>query len=140
MTRPAQNHRDPWFNPWFSSILEECKTIFKTKEGTTFIFPGTGTGVKLRSCTSSGRGLLPQGSSDAVHVSTAGCRKMSQCAAAACRRLGVGPDEHAVAGRQNRDLPLRTVLAAVGEGSDSSRTQHQARSCVAFDTTPCSAS
>ena len=46
MTRPAQNHRDPWFNPWFSSILEECKTIFKTKEGTTFIFPGTGTGGK----------------------------------------------------------------------------------------------
>ncbi len=47
MTRPAQNHRDPWFNPWFSSILEECKSIFKTKEGTTFIFPGTGTGRKL---------------------------------------------------------------------------------------------
>jgi len=44
MTRPAQNHRDPWFNPWFKSILEETKTIFKTKEGTTFIFPGTGTG------------------------------------------------------------------------------------------------
>lgn len=32
------------FNPWFKSILEETKTIFKTKEGTTFIFPGTGTG------------------------------------------------------------------------------------------------
>ena len=45
MTRPSQNHRDPWFNPWFSSILEEVKTIFKTKEGTTFIFPGTGTGA-----------------------------------------------------------------------------------------------
>jgi hypothetical protein len=46
MTRPAQNHRDPWFAPWFSSILEEVKTIFKTKEGTTFIFPGTGTGAE----------------------------------------------------------------------------------------------
>lgn len=32
------------FNPWFKSILEESKTIFKTKEGTVFIFPGTGTG------------------------------------------------------------------------------------------------
>ena len=52
MTRPSQNHRDPWFNPWFSSILEEVKTIFKTKEGTTFIFPGTGTGGRVL--------LLPQ--------------------------------------------------------------------------------
>ena len=50
MTRPSQNHRDPWFNPWFCSILEEVKTIFKTKEATTFIFPGTGTGEEVFLC------------------------------------------------------------------------------------------
>lgn len=44
MDRPAQNHRDPWFNPFFSSILEDCKMLFGTTEGTTFIYPGTGTG------------------------------------------------------------------------------------------------
>ncbi|DBA72712.1 hypothetical protein WJX79_001801 [Trebouxia sp. C0005] len=44
MDRPAQNHRDPWFNPFFSSILEDCKMLFGTTKGTTFIYPGTGTG------------------------------------------------------------------------------------------------
>ncbi|KAK9828747.1 hypothetical protein WJX72_001909 [[Myrmecia] bisecta] len=44
MDRPSLNHRDPWFNAFFKDILEESKMIFKTKEGTTFIFPGTGTG------------------------------------------------------------------------------------------------
>ena len=44
MDRPSQNHRDPWFPPFFQSILEDTKMIFKTKEGTPFIFPGTGTG------------------------------------------------------------------------------------------------
>ncbi len=44
MDRPAQNHRDPWFNPFFSSILEDSKMLFGTTKGTTFIYPGTGTG------------------------------------------------------------------------------------------------
>lgn len=44
MDRPAQNHRDPWFNPFFSSILEDSKMLFGTTEATTFIYPGTGTG------------------------------------------------------------------------------------------------
>ena len=44
MDRPAQNHRDPWFNPFFSSILEDSKMLFGTTQGTTFIYPGTGTG------------------------------------------------------------------------------------------------
>jgi alanine-glyoxylate transaminase/serine-glyoxylate transaminase/serine-pyruvate transaminase len=44
MDRPAQNHRDPWFAPFFSSILEDTKMIYGTKEGTPFIYPGTGTG------------------------------------------------------------------------------------------------
>lgn len=44
MDRPSQNHRDPWFPPFFKQILEDTKYIFKTTAGTTFIFPGTGTG------------------------------------------------------------------------------------------------
>ena len=44
MDRPSQNHRDPWFPPFFQSILEDTKLIFKTSQGTPFIFPGTGTG------------------------------------------------------------------------------------------------
>lgn len=44
MDRPSQNHRDPWFPPFFQQILEDTKYIFKTTEGTPFIFPGTGTG------------------------------------------------------------------------------------------------
>ena len=44
MDRPAQNHRDPWFNPFFSSILEDSKMLFGTTTATTFIYPGTGTG------------------------------------------------------------------------------------------------
>lgn len=44
MDRPAQNHRDPWFNPFFSGILEDSKMLFQTTKGTPFIFPGTGTG------------------------------------------------------------------------------------------------
>ena len=44
MDRPAQNHRDPWFNPFFSSILEDSKMLFGTSKATTFIYPGTGTG------------------------------------------------------------------------------------------------
>ena len=44
MVQPSQNHRDPWFPPFFQQILEDSKMIFGTKEGTPFIFPGTGTG------------------------------------------------------------------------------------------------
>ena len=44
MDRPSQNHRDPWFPPFFQAILEDTKMIFKTSAGTPFIFPGTGTG------------------------------------------------------------------------------------------------
>ena len=44
MVQPSQNHRDPWFPPFFQEILEDCKMIFGTKEGTPFIYPGTGTG------------------------------------------------------------------------------------------------
>jgi aspartate aminotransferase-like enzyme len=44
MDRPSQNHRDPWFPPFFSQILEDTKYIFKAKNATPFVFPGTGTG------------------------------------------------------------------------------------------------
>lgn len=44
MDRPSQNHRDPWFAPFFKEILEDSKMIFGTKRGTPFIYPGTGTG------------------------------------------------------------------------------------------------
>ena len=44
MQVPGQNHRDPWFAPWFTQILKDTKYIFRTTEGTPFLFPGTGTG------------------------------------------------------------------------------------------------
>jgi aspartate aminotransferase-like enzyme len=44
MDVPGQNHRDPWFAELYKSILEDTKFIYQTKEGTPFIFPGTGTG------------------------------------------------------------------------------------------------
>ena len=44
MVQPSQNHRDPWFPPFFQEILEDSKMIFGTKEGTPYIYPGTGTG------------------------------------------------------------------------------------------------
>ena len=44
MDRPSQNHRDPWFAPFFKECLEDSKMIFGTKKGTPFIYPGTGTG------------------------------------------------------------------------------------------------
>lgn len=44
MDRPATNHRDPWFPPFFAKILEDVKLIFKTTKGKTLIYPGTGTG------------------------------------------------------------------------------------------------
>jgi len=44
MNVPGQNHRDPWFAELYKSVLEDTKFIYQTKEGTPFIFPGTGTG------------------------------------------------------------------------------------------------
>ena len=44
MDRPGENHRDPWFAPFFTQILDDSKLIYNTTEGTPFIFPGTGTG------------------------------------------------------------------------------------------------
>jgi alanine-glyoxylate transaminase / serine-glyoxylate transaminase / serine-pyruvate transaminase len=44
MDRPSLNHRDPWYPAFFTGILEDLKVIFATKQGTTFIYPGTGTG------------------------------------------------------------------------------------------------
>lgn len=44
MNVPGQNHRDPWFAELYKSVLEDTKWVFQSKEGTPFIFPGTGTG------------------------------------------------------------------------------------------------
>lgn len=44
MAVPGQNHRDPWFAPFFKSVLNDSKYIFRTETGTPFIYPGTGTG------------------------------------------------------------------------------------------------
>ena len=44
MNVPGQNHRDTWFAEFFKSSLQDTKTLFNTKDGTPFIFPGTGTG------------------------------------------------------------------------------------------------
>ena len=47
MMVPGQNHRDPWFSPFFSKILEDVRMIFGTSQAQTFIYPGTGTGEKV---------------------------------------------------------------------------------------------
>ena len=44
MDRPGSNHRDPWFAPFFAQVLEDVKFIFNTSEGSSIIYPGTGTG------------------------------------------------------------------------------------------------
>ena len=44
MNVAGQNHRDPWFAELYKSVLEDTKFVYQTKEGTPFIFPGTGTG------------------------------------------------------------------------------------------------
>ena len=44
MDRPGSNHRDPWFPPFFAQVLEDVKFIFNTTEGSSIIYPGTGTG------------------------------------------------------------------------------------------------
>ena len=44
MDIPSANHRDPWFPILFSKLLQDVKMIFGTKEATSFIYPGTGTG------------------------------------------------------------------------------------------------
>lgn len=41
---PGQNHRDPWFADFYKKCLSDLKMIFGTTDGTTIIFPGTGTG------------------------------------------------------------------------------------------------
>jgi alanine-glyoxylate transaminase/serine-glyoxylate transaminase/serine-pyruvate transaminase len=41
---PGQNHRDPWFPEFYKKCLSDLKMIFGTSDGTTIIFPGTGTG------------------------------------------------------------------------------------------------
>lgn len=40
----GQNHRDPWFNEFYKTCLEETKMIFGTSSGTPIFWPGTGTG------------------------------------------------------------------------------------------------
>ena len=102
MTRPAQNHRDPWFAPWFSSILEEVKTIFKTKEGTTFIFPGTGTGADpVLTCLATlhvhRHGLCPASPASPPRACAAH-GAVDTDSVTARRGVGVGPDQHAIAG------------------------------------------
>ena len=44
MQVPGQNHRDPWFPEFYKKSLHDLKMIFGTRDGTTIIFPGTGTG------------------------------------------------------------------------------------------------
>eukprot|EP00878_Enallax_costatus_P044595 GHUV01053273.1.p1 GENE.GHUV01053273.1~~GHUV01053273.1.p1 ORF type:complete len:203 (-),score=38.19 GHUV01053273.1:199-807(-) len=44
MDVPGQNHRDPFFAPFFKSLLADTKYVFQTEKGTPFIFTGTGTG------------------------------------------------------------------------------------------------
>ena len=41
---PGQNHRDPWFADFYKKCLSDLKMVFGTRDGTTIIFPGTGTG------------------------------------------------------------------------------------------------
>ncbi len=45
MNVPGQNHRDPWFAAFFKEVLYGTKMLYQTKEGTPFLFPGTGTGA-----------------------------------------------------------------------------------------------
>jgi len=44
MQVPGQNHRDPFFAPFFKQLLSDSKYVFQTEKGTPFIFSGTGTG------------------------------------------------------------------------------------------------
>ena len=40
MLRAGSNHRDPWFPPFYSQLLQDVKFIFGTTKGTSIIFPG----------------------------------------------------------------------------------------------------
>lgn len=40
MIVPGENHRDPWFAPFYKGVLEQMKYLFQTTEGTPIIFPG----------------------------------------------------------------------------------------------------
>ena len=37
---PGENHRDPFFMPFFKDVLQHTKYLFQTEKGTPFIFPG----------------------------------------------------------------------------------------------------
>lgn len=45
MSRNNEDHRSPAFPKLSKSVIEDTKKIFKSKTGTTFIFPTTGTGA-----------------------------------------------------------------------------------------------
>ena len=40
MIVPGENHRDPWFAPFFKDVLAQMKYLFQTQEGTPIIYPG----------------------------------------------------------------------------------------------------
>ena len=42
MLRAGSNHRDPWFPPFYTQLLQDVKFIFGTTKGTSIIFPGKG--------------------------------------------------------------------------------------------------
>lgn len=44
MIVPGENHRDPWFAPFYKGVLEQMKYLFQTENGTPIIFPGTPAG------------------------------------------------------------------------------------------------
>ena len=44
MMVPGQNHRDPWFAPFYKACIEDVKWMYQTTKGTAIIYPGTGTG------------------------------------------------------------------------------------------------
>merc|ERR1719223_554433 len=45
MMRQSLNHRDPMFPALTHGILKDLKKVYKTTEGTCFVFPSTGTGA-----------------------------------------------------------------------------------------------
>ncbi len=44
MMVPGQNHRDPWFAPFYKACIEDVKWMYQATKGTAIIYPGTGTG------------------------------------------------------------------------------------------------
>ena len=43
MARGNEDHRSPAFPTLSKSVIEDCKQLFGTTEGTCFLFPATGT-------------------------------------------------------------------------------------------------